>query len=1818
MNRLQTHGSAPSALLRLITTALLVVAFSSIAHAATVVQTVASDGASSAWNADLWGSPAASPSSGNTFRVGAGLITASATKLLSGQSVTGRVRAYSDNATFAGGSLEVPAQTELLLKDSLPATFDANVVLTGGIIRLSPNAAGIATLTGTLDVAADSHVGVVHTHPSELILNSTLTGGGTLRISAGDSDANTVGFGGALSAFTGTLDIGGGPRTVTVGFNQNYDLPDVHVLFGTRGTADRFKLDHNLKFATFTLGATALESGTVYTAADLNALAGGALFTGGGTLSVYQSPPSSPPPPLRVLLVGDSTVATWAATNPEKGWGQAIPGFFDDRLLIDNRAKPGASSKTFITQGLWTTAKSALRPGDYVLIQFGHNDAHGAGQPESTDASTDYKTYLQQYIDETKAKGATPVLVTPMYRRSFDANGNPLPYLVDSSGNPYYNLLPYAVAMREVAEANQVTCIDLFAMSGDLLREIGNTATIALLAPNDVTHWNQTGAMAMAALVARGLAASTEPLKSHLLPYAVPGQFAPGSSQGTYCPPVSESPLGAADFALLQGGSAATVVYSTEDAKVVEIAAALFADDIERVGGVRPAVTHSSSGLAGPVVLVGTIGQNPAIDALIAEGRLDVSAIAGTWERYRIEVVDTPMPGVSRALVIVGSDRRGTAYGVFSLSEAMGVSPWYWWADVPARARSAIHISATPYASTGPSVQFRGIFINDEDWGLQEWSEKNFESGPDEVKDIGPKTYAKVFELLLRLRANYLWPAMHPSTRAFNAYADSKVVADDYAIVMGSSHAEPMLRNNVDEWSRFVDPANGQSYSSSQFHYGTNQGGVYRYWEQRVIANGAYENVYTLGKRGIHDSGMVEGSGTAEKSAWLNTIFADQRRILARHVNPDPARVPQIFVPYKEVLDLYDSGLVKVPDDVALVWPDDNHGYIRRVSGPVERLRPGGGGVYYHLSYWGAPADYLWLNSIPPALVWSEMTKAYQYNCNRLWVFNVGDIKPAENGMEFALRLAWDVNRYDEDAQQQWFTEWAAREFGAAHAADIASVLDDYHRLAHARKPEHMKWADNDPLAAPGPYPLFSYVHHADEAAARLADYADLVRRADAIHAALPAAKRGAFYQTVLYPVCGADGMNRKFLNAGRAHVASIQERNTVAAHNAASRQGYDDIQTETAAYNALEGGKWREMMDSKPRSLAVFNQPSLPTAPTLTTGTLGIAVEGRIEPAYLSSAGVTHKSLPGYVVLDAVNDAVITAPMQATMIAGKPALHTPNGAGTFTTTGAAGAGRAVYAFNVATAGTYTLSCEIHCPTADDDSWFIQFDNATAATWNNLSNNGAWTWTTFGTVALSAGQHTLTVHQREDGPSMARLKLASTGTVLVEDRAQTAFQFPEFNAFTQRACFLDLFNTGTGSVAWQITTADPWVVVSKYSGSTASEERLRVWIDWANAPRTGSLTSGLTVTSAGRSFAIPVKAWSPTDALPADVDRVEDNHAVAIEAEHYSAKTSGADAAVWSPLPGLGAGTGAMFVSPPTASSRATVNEIVGTSPCLEYRVYLRQSGPVTVTTVAIPTLPITPAQGLRYAVSFDDQAPQIVDMSRASGSGNLWSRSVLRGAIEFSTSHALGTAGAHTLKVWMVTPGVVLDRLVISTDSLPHSYGGPPETVALSHGRLTVSAGRSHSTEPGRSTDYDALINEGVLNIWSDITVFGDMVNDGVLRLYHGARIDAGGQFVNNGVLDRMTWDGELPANFVNNGTVLDRSAVRITGMSVSARDFELTMQGHTGHNYQLQQAIDGDLQGGWADLGAPVAGSGAPITFLIEEAMSSPRQFFRVNVRP
>jgi Glycosyl hydrolase family 67 N-terminus. len=617
----------------------------------------------------------------------------------------------------------------------------------------------------------------------------------------------------------------------------------------------------------------------------------------------------------------------------------------------------------------------------------------------------------------------------------------------------------------------------------------------------------------------------------------------------------------------------ATIYYDAKDAKVVKIAAEAFSNDIKLISG--NALSLSQSVPKGICIIVGTIGHSTMIDDFVKKGDLDISSIVNSKERFIIKTI----VGKSRKLlVIAGSDRRGTAYGVFHLSGLMGVSPFVWWADVLPEQHQSIFVSGE-YTSKSPSVEYRGIFINDEDWGLQPWAAKHCDT---DIKDIGPKTYAKIFELLLRLKANFIWPAMHPCTKAFYYYKENPKVADDYAIVVGGSHCEPLLRNNVFEWSENFEHEYG--HKPGEWRYDLNRNEIYKYWNDRVKESVNYESVFTVGMRGVHDGSMPGPKDIMAKKTLLEKVIEDQREILSHNFNKPADRIPQIFVPYKEVLSIYQKGM-KLPDDVTIIWPDDNHGYIRQLPNEEEQKRSGGHGVYYHLSYWGAPADYLWLSSISPALISYEMNKAYSYGAKRLWVFNVGDIKPAETELQYCMDMAWDIDKCSPENTRSYLQQWAASVFGRETANEIASIKLEYYNLAASAKPEHLN-AVNFTKA---------------EAMKRLTRYAALARKTDSLQTAMPSRLKNAYNELIWYPVHGAMLMNEKILLALESRLVSTTDHSRSLLLAKQARQAFDSIRIITDYYNReIANGKWNGIMSWHPRNQKVFEMPPVVSDSTI------------------------------------------------------------------------------------------------------------------------------------------------------------------------------------------------------------------------------------------------------------------------------------------------------------------------------------------------------------------------------------------------------------------------------------------------------------------------------------------------------------------------------------------------------------------------------------------------------------------------------------------
>lgn len=615
----------------------------------------------------------------------------------------------------------------------------------------------------------------------------------------------------------------------------------------------------------------------------------------------------------------------------------------------------------------------------------------------------------------------------------------------------------------------------------------------------------------------------------------------------------------AVDFPIVKTNESTTIFIDSKTDKLVVWAVNELVSDVEEITGKKLKVVTADK-ISPNGIYIGQASSS------LFQSKTIQKELANQWEKFYIKKQE-------QNLIIAGSDVRGTVFAIFEIAEKLGVSPWKWWADVNPIAKKELVLQLPSKGIIEkPSVQYRGIFLNDEDWGLQPWAAKTFEP---ETGDIGPKTYEKIFQLLLRLKANTIWPAMHPCTKGFFTINGNKEIAEKYHMIIGSSHAEPMLRNNVDEWKK----------NFGDYNYFTNSTQVNKYWQDRLdeIKSAKNEVVMTLGMRGVHDSKMEGAKNVEESISMVGKIIGIQREMLSNTFKKPLNEIPQVFVPYKEVLELYDNGL-QVPDDVMLVWPDDNYGYIRRLSDEKEQKRAGGSGVYYHLSYWGRPHDYLWLSTAQPGLIWSEMNKAYQNGAKKMWIVNVGDIKPSEYNMEFFMDLAWNINSIPFDGINKNLEQWVSREFTPAIASELSHVIAEYYRLAFIRKPEYMGWSQTEPTT-----PIKSSDFTKVEMEERIKAYQNLVQKIDSLSSFIPNERKDAWFQLVEYPIKGAANMNFKFLywNLEATADDEVQKEKY---HKQAS-EAYEKIKELTEFYNTkMSSGKWNKMMSMRPRNLPVFD----------------------------------------------------------------------------------------------------------------------------------------------------------------------------------------------------------------------------------------------------------------------------------------------------------------------------------------------------------------------------------------------------------------------------------------------------------------------------------------------------------------------------------------------------------------------------------------------------------------------------------------------------
>jgi hypothetical protein len=588
--------------------------------------------------------------------------------------------------------------------------------------------------------------------------------------------------------------------------------------------------------------------------------------------------------------------------------------------------------------------------------------------------------------------------------------------------------------------------------------------------------------------------------------------------------------------------------------------------DINKVTGSLPQFKTDTLPTGKEIIIAGTIGKSPEIDKLIKNKKIDIKDINGKWESFLIQVVNKPFPNIKSALVIAGSDKRGTIFGIYEVSKQIGVSPWYWWGDVTPEHKEAIYVKSGRFVQGSPSVKYRGLFLNDEAPALTNWiigkygmvKTRTNPPIPSGVANYGHEFYTKLFELMLRLKANYLWPAMW--NNAFNEDDPlNPKLADEYGIVMGTSHQEPMLRAQK-EWDRRYLKTVGT------WNYAKNPTVLESFWREGIKRNKDFESIITIGLRGANDTEMAPGGPAANKTL-LEKIVDVQRKIITEETKQDATKIPQLWCLYKEVQDYYKAGM-RVPDDVTLLWAEDNWGNVRRLPNAEERKRTGGAGIYYHFDYHGGPRSYQWINTNPIPKIWDQMSLAKQYGADQIWIVNAGHFKGYEFPLDYFLSLAWNSSKFTNENIGEFTRSWSELQFGSKWASKIADIISSYTRFNGRRKPE---------LLEPATYSLTNY----NEAEKVVNEYNALTDSARIIYNDLPDSKRNAFYQLVLFPVKASAIVNELYVTAGKNDLYSKQGRAATNDMAARTRELFKADTVLMGFFNrSFAEGKWNHFMD--------------------------------------------------------------------------------------------------------------------------------------------------------------------------------------------------------------------------------------------------------------------------------------------------------------------------------------------------------------------------------------------------------------------------------------------------------------------------------------------------------------------------------------------------------------------------------------------------------------------------------------------------------------
>ena len=907
------------------------------------------------------------------------------------------------------------------------------------------------------------------------------------------------------------------------------------------------------------------------------------------------------------------------------------------------------------------------------------------------------------------------------------------------------------------------------------------------------------------------------------------------------------------------------------------------------------------------------LASAPKIAALLKANQISSAPIDGKWETHGRAVVPAPWGGGRKVLVIFGSDVRGTIWGVIDLTREMGVSAWEWWADVTVRRVDRITVDAGLHYAKEPTVKYRGFFINS--GGLANWARQTFDPAQG---GLGPKTYARVFELMWRLKANLLWPS------GFNGAPENYEMAKTYAVIRGTSHIEMMLRDNQREWDE---------QKLGHYNWFTNQGRIEAYWREAIEKFGRYDNIYTLGLRGIDDV-PLEGATTPEaRAVAISEAIAAQRRILSEVLHKPADRIPQILTLYKEVTAAYNTGKLHVPPDVILNWAEDNFGYVMQMSNAEEQKRPGGSGMYYHAIFWGAPAGYTTVVSTDPALMREEMMRAYHQRTRAFWILNVGAIKPCEFVTQFFLDMAFNADAFaDPQSVRAYLRDWIGATFGPDYRDRITEVMWRYYQLGFDRNPEFMTSATVWP-ESPVQQSKFNILDFGDENRRRVAAYQSLVSEAANLMAALPDDRKEAFYQLVQYTVTVGAAMNLGQLNLDRSILYGLQHRASANVYSERSKLAYQMIQSAVDRYNSLENGRWRGFTGMQDR-LPAYQPPYLPTwQAAADEPRRGVQVEGG---GYFDDRGFWAPTLPSF--------------------------HRELG---------------------------------------EQSYYLDV-------FNQLPTDAEWNATT-----------------RLFDPALA------TANRLPTDAERRA------------------------------TPNAPWIKLDHTAGRFSArdnifEQRLHVSVDWSKAPKEGE--GLITIRSSVGKQPVDVHVRIAPEVTDQSVSFIESQGVVSMYATHADTKRGD-----WHVLDGLGHTGGVLQTDLDMAPVNVADAAALAQAPYAEYHfgtVALDSNYQfpnnlldytATIRAIGLPVFPIGKDGKLRIALSLDGAPLKVLDFASEYYAAT-WRDNVMSNTAVVEIPDLPLKPGRHTLAVYVLDPGVTLDRFEVAFKGSSPAYGPIPETRVVDH----------------------------------------------------------------------------------------------------------------------------------------------------------------------